>query len=767
MSSTGSVNRLRILASTIATTRPTTTPPPAARRKSRLTCTNVGAISAAAIAVRRQTRAVASFSRLSPSRIVTTRRGRPTFLAIAVAATASGGATTAPIANAAHSGSGSCPSASAIAPSSQYATSPTPTAVKATSPTDSVPIDRRCLEKSTRLVLIAAEYSSGGRKPTRTTSCDSSTRGTNGRYDAATPITTSSRGADTPSRRASAAPVATTATRATISIAISTRTVCQAGPRRARHRTGVVDNSLASRRSNGPECRLACPHRNTVPDGGYMRRRTAARLATVLALLAAAWLPASRRPRPSPPRTPAWPAFLSPVATTPVRICYSLFQPAGASSTRTVPLIFHSHGWGGSRTKDAAAFKSWLDAGYGVLSFDQRSFGECDRCRARDEPGSRRPRRDQAGRLGRRRSTGSTKQRPGDPLIGAIGGSYGGGLPVRRRVHRAARQGPDPLRRAGARDHLVGPQGEPRAGRGGPDDVAVDPVRRRWTRICRRRCQAAFVALITTGQWPTGQAGRDLDAFFAKNGPAWHVRHGRKLDIPVLIGQGLSDNLFNLNQGLKNFDLALTRARSLQVAPGRLQRRPHSAERCSARLRDARRPVLDRARQPVLRRVRAAVHGAQPEGRADRPAPASGSYHLATADGRCLTQRQPDAGHSSTGWAGSAPWCRSRRQLAKGPITVTGVPRLKARVSSLLPDARRLLRAERRHDAARREDHPEQHDAAARTARRPWREADDRPARASPSTYRPGSRSSSPSHRSPTCSPARTAGSRTHSGWTT
>ena len=39
-------------------------------------------------------------------------------------------------------------------------------------------------------------------------------------------------------------------------------------------------------------------------------------------------------------------------------------------------MIMHSHGWGGSRTTDAAAFKRFLDAGYGVLSFDQRGFGE-------------------------------------------------------------------------------------------------------------------------------------------------------------------------------------------------------------------------------------------------------------------------------------------------------------------------------------------------------------------------------------------------------
>ena len=54
----------------------------------------------AAIAVRSETSAVASLSSDSPSRIVTMRRGRPIRRPIAVAATASGGATTAPIANA-------------------------------------------------------------------------------------------------------------------------------------------------------------------------------------------------------------------------------------------------------------------------------------------------------------------------------------------------------------------------------------------------------------------------------------------------------------------------------------------------------------------------------------------------------------------------------------------------------------------------------------------------------------------------------------------
>src|SRR5687768_6328918 len=65
-----------------------------------------------------------------------------------------------------------------------------------------------------------------------------------------------------------------------------------------------------------------------------------------------------------------------PGATEPVEICYSLFKPAGAGPKAQVPLLMHSHGWGGTRTTDAASFQEFLDAGYGVLSYDQRGFGE-------------------------------------------------------------------------------------------------------------------------------------------------------------------------------------------------------------------------------------------------------------------------------------------------------------------------------------------------------------------------------------------------------
>jgi ABC-2 type transport system ATP-binding protein len=64
-----------------------------------------------------------------------------------------------------------------------------------------------------------------------------------------------------------------------------------------------------------------------------------------------------------------------PGSTEPVEICYSIFRPDGATRTARVPMIMHSHGWGGSRATQPDAFQELLDHGYGVLSFDQRGFG--------------------------------------------------------------------------------------------------------------------------------------------------------------------------------------------------------------------------------------------------------------------------------------------------------------------------------------------------------------------------------------------------------
>ena len=134
--------------------------------------------------------------------------------ATAVAATASGGATTAPIAN---DTGHEMPGISACT------MAPTPRVVNTTRPTESSKMARRLALKSTSEVWIAAAYSSGGSSPSSTTSGSRWISGTPGTYDAATPTAISSSGAGKSRRLASAVNASTDTARATRSTATSTR----------------------------------------------------------------------------------------------------------------------------------------------------------------------------------------------------------------------------------------------------------------------------------------------------------------------------------------------------------------------------------------------------------------------------------------------------------------------------------------------------------------------------------------------------------------
>lgn len=257
-----------------------------------------------------------------------------------------------------------------------------------------------------------------------------------------------------------------------------------------------------------------------------------------------------------------------------VDICYTIYKPAGASAANPVPMVMHSHGWGGSRTSSEGAFASWLDKGFGVLSFDQRGFGQSggkarvenpdfegqdviklvDLIASLDWVAKETITTDGKGK-GKKKATTTTTN---DPVLGAIGGSYGGGYQFVGAFTE--------LRDRGAtRFDALAPEitwfnlKEALA----PDEVA----RSTWLTLLTaagsealpQEVVAAYAYGASTGQWPgAGNPIADLDAFFEKNGPAWHVAQGRTLDIPVLFGQGTPDNLFNLNQGLKNFAQALT-----------------------------------------------------------------------------------------------------------------------------------------------------------------------------------------------------------------
>lgn len=260
-----------------------------------------------------------------------------------------------------------------------------------------------------------------------------------------------------------------------------------------------------------------------------------------------------------------------PGTTEKVEICYSLFKPAGASADRRVPMIMHSHGWGGSRNQDPADFQRFLDAGYGVLSYDQRGFGESG-----GQAYVENPRVEGHDVRGLIRLVAEQKwvkrDGPGDPRLGAIGGSYGGGFQYLGAFESLRLRG-TPVFDAMAPEITWNDLNRSLA----PDGV----VRSEWALALSGaavpsdslppQVYQALVEGAATGEWPDGSVpgGQNLVKFFEKNGPKWHVDHGRRLDIPVLMGQGATDSLFNLQQGLTNWRTALTeRARRSSIFVG-------------------------------------------------------------------------------------------------------------------------------------------------------------------------------------------------------
>ena len=378
-------------------------------------------------------------------------------------------------------------------------------------------------------------------------------------------------------------------------------------------------------------------------------------LATALAGTLAA-LPRRRSDRRRPPpsrRSPdqRLPDAASPTRarTAPVKICYTLFKPAGATAKHQVPMLMHSHGWGGSRTKDPAAFQQFLDAGYGVLSFDQRGFGESGGHALRREPRRRGPRRPRAGRPRQQARLGQ-QGRAGRPAAGRDRRQLRRRLPVPRRLRGAAasRASRSSTRSRPRSPGTTSTQSLAPRGRR-PHRVGAGAQRRRRCRPtpCRRASTRRSSRAPRPAPGPTARspAPRTSTRSSSKNGPAWHVPQGRRLDIPVLFGQGTTDTLFHLQQGLQQLaHRAHARARKHSIFVGYNgghvlpavfpQGVDVASDPCSKKLAggDFRGAVA-----PVLRR-----EAQGQEDRAQRLRPAATSRPRAA---RCTTVRRRPAGH--------------------------------------------------------------------------------------------------------------------------
>jgi hypothetical protein len=207
----------------------------------------------------------------------------------------------------------------------------------------------------------------------------------------------------------------------------------------------------------------------------------------------------------------------------------------------------------------------------------------------------------------------------------------------------------------------------------------------------------AFAYGAATGQWPDGTVlGQpapgvpDIESEFYRHGPVYFADQGIQIDVPVLLRQGASDNLFNLNQGLHIFHKALTkeaRKDSYFVSYNGGHALPNALPLGTAGGSDA---CSGDWRNLTVNFYKRAFAGESTEGLLPK------RYNFTNVNGNgCILADgiayeaegnvQLVAGKVATPTGAGAP---IHLPLAQGPITVTGIPKLSGTVSSAVVDSR-------------------------------------------------------------------------------
>ncbi|MFP5298642.1 MAG: alpha/beta hydrolase, partial [Actinomycetota bacterium] len=388
------------------------------------------------------------------------------------------------------------------------------------------------------------------------------------------------------------------------------------------------------------------------------------------------------------------------------KIAITIFKPAGAGPDAQVPVILHSHGWAGSRTSTiSGAVKRFLDAGFGVVSIDQRGHGQSGgQANVQDPTKETEDIKAVIDKVASLPWVAHNLDAGGnpianDPLLGAIGGSYGGGYQTMTALDEIADEGR-------TRFDALAPEitwfdlPESLAPQGVARTAWVTALYAAGARMVPQYIHEGFAWGAATGQWPDGSllgqrnaAIPDLDSEFHKHAPAAFVEKGILIDVPVLMRQGSSDNLFNLNQGIKIFEEAVTdeaRSQSYFVAYNGGHALPNALPPGTAAGSDACSPNGDFTELTIdfYKRI---FSGTGTDGLLpDR-------YNLTTAAGdSCLRLDDLDArrkvdvdplgtGSTITTAGAGAP---INIAVAEGPLTRAGIPTLEGRVTTATPDAR-------------------------------------------------------------------------------
>lgn len=267
---------------------------------------------------------------------------------------------------------------------------------------------------------------------------------------------------------------------------------------------------------------------------------------------------------PGAPPLPAWPHFPSDGASEAAdlelpsfdahQVPLTVFKPKVAGPEQKVPVLLHSHGFTGSRLTDPenANVKAWVAAGFGVVSFDERGHGD-----ARDDSSVyfMHPEYevkdvqeviDHVATL-----DWVLMEAPGDPLLGAVGGSYGGAYQLMTAIFDPRLDAIVPEIAWNDITEALAPNG---AVKSGWVDLFYAAGNAQQSVVFSDDFHAGFAYATAANQFPAGQLPGvpDLHTRFKEASP---VSYPGRITIPTLLIQGMPDTLFPLNQAVANLRL--------------------------------------------------------------------------------------------------------------------------------------------------------------------------------------------------------------------
>ncbi len=230
-----------------------------------------------------------------------------------------------------------------------------------------------------------------------------------------------------------------------------------------------------------------------------------------------------------------------------VEIAFTVHEPA-LEEGETVPLILHSHGWAGTRASQASGLVGDLvEACYGVVSIDMRGHGDSGGQAHVHHPDHEI--QDVIGILDwAEDELGWIAHDEDGVLVGAIGGSYGGGYQLLTAAHDDRLDAIAPDMTWNDLPYALAPNGAIKS-------VWVDLLYGAGT------AQAELAPFIHQGYawaqafnaFPSGElpGEPDVHGMFVDSSPSTYPD---AIDVPTLLIQSLDDTLFNLNQAAWNAD---------------------------------------------------------------------------------------------------------------------------------------------------------------------------------------------------------------------